>query len=215
MTYRAILFDMNGVLVDDEDIQEQAFRNALATIDVNLSSSEFIKYFIGKTDTEGLRDFLPLNENENDATAILDLKHSEYNKLIVGSIKGYEGVTDFINRAIERGLMLSVVTSTAYDEAKANLSSLDLLSYFKKIITGDNVTNGKPDPEGYLKGASLLDVKPEECIVIEDAPSGVAAAKAAGMFSVAVLNTHSAEDLKDASIIVNKLSADLIDKLVG
>ena len=215
MKYKAILFDMNGVLVDDEDIQEEAFRTALANIGVALTADDFTKYFIGKTDAKGIYDYFAVNKITDDQLVILGLKHDAYKDLITGSIKGYAGVNEFIDRALERGLEIAIVTSTARDEAESNLSSLQLLNYFNKIVTGDDVTNGKPDPEGYLKGASLVAVKPAECIVIEDAPSGLAAAKAAGMFSVGVSNTHPAEMLTDASRIVNELSANLLDELIN
>lgn len=214
MTYKAILFDMNGVLVDDEAIQEEAFRVAIATVGLKLTSEEFNQYFIGKTDSKGLLDYFADKQILNNPLTILDLKHSEYNKLIVGSIKGYVGAIEFINQALERHLKIAVVTSTAREEAKANLSSLKLLSYFDAIVTGDEVVNGKPNPEGYLKAAGLLGVEPSDCIVIEDAPSGLTAAKAAGMFAVAVLNTHPMDKLADASIIISKLSANLVNELL-
>ncbi len=214
MTYRAILFDMNGVLVDDEHLQEQAFRQTLAKLDIPLTPEDYISYFIGKTDHKGFVDYFQALNLTFDINSLIAQKGINYEKLASGGIRGYPGVNEFITAAALRGVALAVVTSSMKNEARSVLAGLELTDYFTEIVAGDDVTNGKPDPEGYLKGASALGVTPQECIVIEDAPSGLRAAKAAGMFSIAVLNTHDASELSDANIITEKLSADLIDELI-
>ncbi len=90
---------------------------------------------------------------------------------------------------------MAVVTSSSKDEAFLILNRLGLKKYFKAILTAEDIAKSKPNPESYLKGAIALSVKPHECIVVEDALSGIAAAKAAGMFVIAVLNTHSKDEL--------------------
>lgn len=214
MKYKAFLFDMNGVLIDDEHLQEEAFRQTLAELDMSLTSEDYIHFFIGKTDYKGFLDYFQSLNVTHDINELIATKGKLYQKLALGGVKGYSGVTEFIKAAANQKIKMAVVTSSMKNEAVSVLAGLKLTNYFDAIIAAEDVTNGKPDPEGYLKAAAALSADPSECIVIEDAPSGLKAAKAAGMLSIAILNTHSRGELTDASIITEKLSADLIDKII-
>ena len=205
---------MNGVLVDDERLQEEAFRRVLLKLEIALSPEDYIHFFIGKTDQKGFKDYLESLNVVHDSNSLIAQKGEEYARLASGGIKGYAGVREFIEAAAEKGFHLAVVTSSMKNEAVSVLAGLGLTRYFESIIAAEDVKNGKPDPEGYSKGAAALFVDPHECIVIEDAPSGLKAAKSAGMFSVAVLNTHEADELFDADTTTEKLSANLISRLV-
>jgi HAD superfamily hydrolase (TIGR01509 family) len=214
MKYKAILFDMNGVLVDDEHLQEEAFKQTLSQIDIPLTPEDYIRFFIGKTDYKGFDDYFQFLSIDRDIDFLIAQKSKEYEKLASHGIKGYPGVKEFVKAATKHGLSLAVVTSSMKNEAISVLAGLGLAHYFRSIVAADDVRNGKPDPEGYLKGAASLSVDPSECIVIEDAPSGLKAAKSAEMFSIAVLNTHEADKLFDANIITAELSAVLINELI-
>lgn len=214
MKYKAILFDMNGVLVDDEHLQEEAFRRTLSPLAIPLTSDDYVKFFIGKTDHKGFVDYFQTLSVHHAVDPLIIQKGKEYEQLASRHIQGYPGVKEFIEVTAGRGLVLAVVTSSMKNEAVSVLAGLGLTDYFSSIVAANDVENGKPDPEGYLKGATSLAVNPRECIVIEDAPSGLKAAKAAGMFSVAVLNTHSAGELSDANVITKQLSASLLSELV-
>lgn len=214
LEYKAILFDMNGVLVDDEHLQEEAFRQTLSKIKIPLTSEDYIRFFIGKTDRKGFEDYFQSLNTTQNIDPLIVMKGKEYEKLASRNVQGYHGVKEFVKAAAEHGLSLAVVTSSMKNEATSVLAGLELTNYFQSIIAADDVKNSKPHPEGYLKGATALRVDPKQCIVIEDAPSGLKAAKAAGMFSVAVLNTHNIDELVDANIVAKNLSAALIKELL-
>lgn len=205
---------MNGVLIDDEHLQEEAFKQTLSQIDIPLTPEDYIRFFIGKTDHKGFDDFFQSLSVDRDIDFLIAQKSKEYEKLASHGIKGYPGVKEFIERATTYDLSLAIVTSSMKNEAISVLAGLGLTHYFKSIIAADDVRNSKPNPEGYLKGAVSLSVDPSECIVIEDAPSGLKAAQSAEMFSIAVLNTHEADELFDANIVTEELSAALINELV-
>lgn len=213
MNYRAILFDMNGVLVNDEHLQEKAFQQTLSRFNIPLTSRDYIRFFIGKTDHKGFADYFKALNLTHDIDSLIAQKGKEYEKLARDGVQSYPMVREFIEAAFKQGFTLAVVTSSMNNEAVSVLTGLKLTSYFDTIVAADNIKNGKPDPEGYLKGAASLSVLPQECIVIEDSPSGLKAAKAAGMFSIAVLNTHSADELSEASITIKDLSATLLSTL--
>lgn len=214
MKYKAILFDMNGVLINDEHLQEEAFRQILSRINIPLTPEDYIRFFIGKTDRKGFEDYFQFLSTVQNIDALIAEKGNIYEELASNGVEGYQGVKEFIETAAKHNLALAVVTSSMKNEAVSVLAGLGLTHYFQSIVAAEDVKNGKPDPEGYLKGAASLAVNPHECIVIEDAPSGLKAAKAAGMFSIAVLNTHNADELSDADIVTKELSADLLKELI-
>ena len=214
MAYEAVLFDMNGVLVDDEHLQEAAFREVLVARGYPLSPEDYTKYFIGRTDKSGFENYFNEHTGRQDVAHLISQKGDAYQKLAAAGVKGYEGVLDFVAALHAKNIKLAVVTSSMGYEATAVLKGLGLTDYFEAVVAAEDVKNGKPDPEGYLKGASALSVRPEKCVVIEDAPSGLKAAKSARMYAIAVLNTHAMGELQEADIAVRQLSANLAESLL-
>jgi len=190
--YTAILLDMNGVIIDDEHIHEAAFRQVLGEIGHTLTPEEYREHYVGRTDREGLQDHLA---SKGAAVAGLDTllatKSAAYHTRAAQGIQSFAGVREFVEKAAARGLQLAVVTSANQDEAVSVLESLDIARFMGCLVSGDDIDIGKPSPEGYLKAAAILGVKPSHCVVIEDAPNGVLAAKNAGMYCVGITNTHS------------------------
>lgn len=213
MRFRACLFDMNGVLVDDEILQEEAFRLTLEGYDLHLSSEEYKKCFIGKTDKNGFESYFAERMLPDSIERLITKKGEAYKAAARNKLQGYGGVEQCIEAFAERGLALAVVTSSMRSEAEAVLSALKLQKYFSVVISAEDVKNGKPDPEGYLKGAGAVQIPPPQCIVIEDAPSGLRAAEIAGIYSVAVTNTHSKAELDRADVVTDELSIDLAYQL--
>src|SRR5687767_517013 len=120
-------------------------------------------------------------------------------------LEPYPGVVEFIKDLATRH-PLALVTSSLPSEAKTVLRAFDITGCFQATVTADDITKGKPDPEGYLKGAAALNVDPKDCVVIEDAPSGVRAAKAAGMQCQVVTNTHTKDGLAGADLFAGHLA---------
>lgn len=213
MERTVFLFDMNGVLVDDEQLQESAFRQVLAPLGLHLSPADYIRYFIGKTDKKGLEDYAAAVRHGYAVEELIRAKGVAYKELSTHGITGYQGVTAFVKALADAGARMAVVTSSTRAEADAVLKGLKLTEYFPVIIAAEDITNGKPDPEGYRKGAEALSASPNQCVVVEDAPSGIQAGRAAGMFTLAITNTHDEQQLEGADLIIGELSAPLISKL--
>jgi HAD superfamily hydrolase (TIGR01509 family) len=210
MKYEAVLFDMNGVLVDDEMLQEDAFRQVLSHIGYELSPDDYKKYFAGRTDKEGFENYLASQNKEADVSKLSEEKTLDYFERIKSGVEGYDGTKEFAEETSFRGLKLAIVTSSNRNEADSLISGLGFTPLLSATITGDDVLWGKPDPESYLKAAAELGVEPARCLVIEDTPSGITAARSAGMDVIGVTNTHTAEELAGASRVVEKLSIDLL-----
>ncbi|MBW3538461.1 HAD family phosphatase [Candidatus Parcubacteria bacterium] len=209
---KAILFDMNGVIVDDEALHESAFRQVIADqTGQQLSAEEYRRYFAGKTDRDGFVAYLGANRLDLPVPDLLAQKAKAYRRLASDNLVIYEGVQELVEAAYDRGIQLALVTSSLMVEAETVLRELQLSDYFEVIISAEDITRGKPDPEGYQKALELLGVAPDAAVVIEDAPSGVTAARSAGVKCLAVANTHDAAQLADADWVVGEIGRQTLD----
>lgn len=204
---RAVLFDMNGVLVDDEKLHQAAFAKLLQEFGLKLTRNDYQRYFAGRTDKEGVRNYQKAVGHEHELQRIIKKKPKVYQELVLTKgLKSYPGALEFVEGAITEGLPLALVTSAIRPEATAVLHAYNLNEKFKVVLTAEDIAHSKPDPEGYLRAAHDLGIEPNECLVIEDSPSGVEAAHAAGMSCLAVTHTHARKELKDADFIVRRLN---------
>jgi HAD superfamily hydrolase (TIGR01509 family) len=106
---------------------------------------------------------------------------------------------------------MAVVSGAPRREVRQVLERFGLSDYFSQIITGEDITLSKPHPEGYLKAAAMLQVPPSACVVVEDAPNGIKAAKRAGMDCIAITTSHDEHELSAADWVVRRLSPDLLN----
>ncbi len=199
---RAVLFDMDGVIVDSEPQHIQAFQKTLASHGHTLDHENYQTYFAGKTDQKGLEDFL---QTHTDSTPIEDLlaeKTGHFLDIAENDITPYAGIIDVIQGLRKKGIKLALVTGSVRQEVEVILSALNIRDAFDVIITADDVRTGKPDPEGYTKAVAAIGYDPEQCVIIEDSPSGVNAAVAAGIRCIAITTTHNEHDLSTATKVI-------------
>ncbi|HSX28470.1 MAG TPA: HAD family phosphatase [Candidatus Saccharimonadales bacterium] len=213
MNYKAVLFDLDGVIVDSEPLHVAAFQAALKHYGHDLTEEQYKQYFAGRTDEAGFTHYFDAIGERVDLPTIMAQKAKIYLELAADQLVPYPGVLEFIQSLAARKVPLALVTGSLRAEAAVTLKAFKLTELFAAIITAEDITHSKPNPEGYLKGAKALGVQPGDCIVIEDAPSGVAAANAAGMRCLAVTTTHTAEELQDATLVVDKLQPDCLATL--
>jgi sugar-phosphatase len=192
----AILFDLDGVLVDSAEPVERQW--SLWARRHRLDPAEVIRRAHGRPSIETIRDLAP----QLDAAA--ENKIVEQGEICdTQGLRAIGGAADLLARLPPDRWTL--VTSCTRDLAIARLHAAGL-PVPPTMITSSDITHGKPDPEGYLKGAAVLRVQPRECIVIEDAPPGIRAGKAAEMRVIAVLTTYPAAELGEADFVVKRLS---------
>ena len=192
LTCSAVLFDLDGVLVDSTPAVERVWR-AWAN-EHGLDPDYVIQWAHGRRSVETIRRVAP----QMDAP-------KENQKIERQEIEDLEGV-----RAVEGAAELlaslppdhwTVVTSATRELAEVRMAYVHL-PLPKDAITAEMVERGKPDPEPYLKGAALLGFAPSECLVIEDTAAGIASAKAAGMKAVGLTTTYPAYELREADVVV-------------
>jgi beta-phosphoglucomutase len=213
MDYRAVLFDMDGVIVDSEPLHAKVYQQVLKRRGYEMTDEQYKTHILGRTDEAGLRHYVEAMGIPDDPSIILAEKAKAYPLYVADKLVPHQDVVELIRDLVKRGIALGLITGSLRVEAELTLRTLGIRDHFAVIVAAENITRSKPHPEGYLKGAAALKMEPKDCIVIEDAPSGVRAAKAAGMRCVAVTGGHSAEELQDAMVVIDWLQPGCLDRL--
>lgn len=205
----AVLFDMDGVLVNSIPVHRQAWNSALA--DRELPPLDPRKYasMLGRTSGDILTGYLDLHGVPMALAAQLELiasKERYLRELVRKGIQITPGVIHWLDFLKKKQIRCSVASSAEMGNIVAVLNLLGLSDYFASIISGARLPASKPDPTIFLLAAASLGVKPENCMVIEDAPDGVQAAKSANMVCCALATSLPCEELKQADLRLNDLS---------
>lgn len=217
---QAIFFDFNGVIIDDERLHLRAYREVLQTHNVELNDDDYFKC-LGMDDVAFTRAaFARAGREVDDETtrAIIDREHELHRSIIEAEVPFAPGVITFVKEA-SREFDLSMVSMAELSEIEHVLAPANLLQHFTVIVTAEPGLSHKPAPDCYRRALELLNAKrradrklpllPSECLVIEDAPPGVQAGRAAGMRTLGVTNTVTESLLRAAGADV--VSASLAD----
>jgi len=203
---KAILFDMDGVLVDSEEFIFEATKMMFAEHGIKVKSEDALP-FVGTGENSyitgiGLRNGFSVDIERDKART-----YQIYEQITSAKLKSLPGVSEFIIDCANKGLKMAVASSADRIKVLINLREIGLSAdHFHAIVTGEDVKNKKPFPDIYLKAAELLGTKPEECLVVEDAVSGVKAAKAAGAKCLALTTSFDADLLTEADWICEDLA---------
>lgn len=217
---KGLLFDMDGVLVNNLEIHRQAFAEFFRRYGVERSFDELSRVF-GKGNDDIMGELMPQDVVERVGIRELGYeKEAIYREIYAPIITPQPGLLEFLAEAEREGLRSAVGSSGYRVNVDFVLERCAIERYFSAIVAGDEVTRCKPDPEIYLTASSKLGLKPSECIVFEDAEAGIEAAKRAGIKVVALATTFSREFLAatDADVIVDdftQVSVDMLRRLVG
>ena len=205
-TIKAILFDMDGVLLDSEEYICRAGVMMFKEKGYEVKPDDFLE-FTGMGENRYLGGVAEKNripfELEKDKARTYEI----YAEIVAGRLEPFPGVVEFIEKCRSRGLKMAVASSADPTKVEINLEEIGIpSSTFETVVTGLDIEHRKPAPDIFLKAAEKLDVDPAECLVVEDAISGVAAGKAAGARVLALTTSFSAEDLSGADWIASLLT---------
>lgn len=207
---KAVIFDMDGVLVDTEPLYEQHRIAYLKKIGHDLGSEFFETHraTLGGTTARRYWEFMSQHiKLEKTIEELIEHSRNDYLEFLMSlpNLAPNPGVVDLINRLSE--IPLAVASSASLRRIKTILQIFKIEDKFKIIVCGDDVSRSKPAPDIYLKAAELLKLDPKECVVIEDVTNGVKSAKAAGMKVVGYAGApHNTQDLSKADLIINNFS---------
>ena len=212
---RAVIFDFNGIIVNDEPIHFRLFQRVLSEQGIPLTEEDYYTRYLGFDDRgafiAGYRD----HHRELTTAKLAELverKAVYYQEAIRNHVEIFPGVKELV-AALADTLPLAVASGALRHEIETILSTISLRGHFRAIVSAEDVQSGKPEPEIFLKALaalnSLLDdqnaIAAADCLVIEDSKEGVRGARRAGMKCLAVTNSHSADLLSEASAIVESL----------
>jgi len=190
---RAIVFDMDEVVIDSHPVHRLAWKNFLDTVGREVSDEDLEFILDGRKRDEILRYFL--GELSADELAEYGSLKDEMLQKLGKQLRPLPGIVEFLAGLSPAGIRIALATSAGRSRACGTLRELGLADYFETIVTGDEVVNGKPDPAIYRLAAERLQEAPENLLAIEDAVSGVKSARAAGLRCVGVSCPGRAEEL--------------------
>ncbi|MCS7311365.1 MAG: HAD family phosphatase [Acidobacteria bacterium] len=206
---KAIAFDFNGVLIDDEAVHYQLIRDLVAPLGIVVTEADYLEKYVVYRDDDAFRQVL--TDAGRPATPdlverLVQEKQRRYLEAALRNLRVCPGVPAFIP-AVAAAYPLAVVSGAARAEIEAILGHIGLRSYFRVIVGAEDVAHGKPAPDAYVEAVRRLrtwvpDLRPAEVLAIEDTPGGLLAARQAGLRTAAVLTTFPAEALRDADLIL-------------
>ena len=194
MKVRAILFDMDGVLIDSEALMARAGILALREFGIEAVSEDFLP-FVGRGEDKYIGGVAEKHGVRYD-TAMKDRAYDYYGQMVAAEATVPADTLPTLKALHARGIRMAVCSSADRVKVRYNLRAIGAdESLFSAIVTGSDVERKKPEPDIYLKGAELLGEKPEDCLVVEDAPSGIQAAHAGGIRAAGIASSFSAQEL--------------------
>jgi beta-phosphoglucomutase len=196
-SFKGIVFDMDGTLIDSEQLHIDSWLYVFKKYNVPLTEED-VHHWIGVSDvliSQQLTDKY-LNGGEN---VLLEDKRHYFRTIAQPNVKTITGVKSGLEKLI--GIPMAVATMSSSYEANKSLTSTGIFSFFQGLVTANDVMNHKPAPDCYLKACGILGIEPKLCVGIEDSISGVQASKAAGLYTIGVANTIAKEKLSNADLV--------------
>jgi beta-phosphoglucomutase family hydrolase len=211
---RAVLWDMDGTLIDSEELHWAAWRNTMANEGIPITREQFLASF-GQRNDSILPRWLGAAATPERIEKIADAKEELYRQLVRSDgISPLPGVADWLHRLHEQGWLQAIASAAPRANVEVVLESLSVAHFFQGIVSAEDVHKGKPDPEVYLTAAMRVGASADRCIVVEDAVAGIEGARRAGMRSIGVSHngTRLAADVAVKSL--DLLGADAFERLL-
>jgi HAD superfamily hydrolase (TIGR01509 family) len=212
----AVIFDMDGVILDSEQVYQEIEREMYAELGIKVTREEHMS-FMGTTENimwEHMKTRHGLTEDPRE------LARRERERLLSRlrspeGIPPMEGIEDLLQELHEKGIPLLLASSSVREIIETVLRKLNIGQYFSGIVSGDEVEYSKPAPDIFLEASRIAGIPPSKCVVIEDSENGIRAARSAGMKAIGLRNPHSGDvDLSGADRIVHSLKEINADFLV-
>ena len=207
---KAVFFDMDGTIADSEKIVWKVTRDFMQKRGIFITYEEE-KLLYGLIWKESIRKILE-SRGLKYKQSIKNTLKERYVRTLSKEVVAMPHIHELLGSAKDN-FKVGLATNSRIREVEIIFNKLGFKSYFDIKLTRDNVKNVKPHPEIYLRGAGIFGVDPSECVVFEDSIVGITAAKSAGMKCIAVINTYSAEDLKDADMRIKSYKEINIEKI--
>jgi beta-phosphoglucomutase family hydrolase len=202
--HKAVIWDMDGVIADTAPYHLQAWQEVFRRRGVRYTEDDFKRNF-GKRNDSIIRSVLGSRVLLAEMEAIAAEKEELFRRWAASRIRPLPGAIELMQALREHGFAQAMGSSAPLENIELVTRRLGIAGFFRVIVSGREVTEGKPSPQVFLRAAERLGARPEDCVVIEDAVAGVSAAKRAGMSCIAVTSTNSRDKLSGADLIVDTL----------
>ncbi len=206
----AIIFDMDGVMIDNMDSHIHAWKEFCKRHGFELPEDKMKENIYGRKNSEILKYLFGNELTPNKKEEYSEEKEAIYREVYEEHVKPVKGLIEFLESI--KDIPHAVATSAPPENVKLIMKNLDLKKYFDVIVDESMITMGKPNPEIYLKAADRIGIDPKDCIAFEDTFAGINAVKNAGMKVIALATSHTREEL-DADLIINDFTEIDIDKI--
>ena len=200
---RALVFDMDGTMIDSMPAHARSWEVFTRRHGIRMPLDEVLRKTTGRTGVECIRVLLGEHVDDASARTLIGEKEALYREFFGADFREVPGFRDFAQQAKKRGLKLAVATAGDKDNIAFALERLKLADRPDAIVGGDEGIAGKPQPDLFLEAARRVQVQPAQCIVFEDAPFGIEAARRAGMRAVAICTTHGAGELAGSHVLTH------------
>lgn len=195
-----VIWDLDGCVSDTQKIHAKVESELLARYGIDISPDDITARYAGVRDADFFRELLDKKKAEYDLKEVLKEKHKKMAELAEKGVDPMPGSVALIKKLSEQGFKQAVASSSYSEYVNVVLNSLGIRSIFNAVVCGDQVEKGKPDPECFLLAAKKLESNPGSCVVIEDAKSGMLAARAAGMKCIALVPDTSLDYPADVKV---------------
>lgn len=197
---KAFIFDVDGTLVDNMAVHNQMWLDFFAGLGVSMDPQTFHHQTAGKTAPEVIRSMLGNQLSDEEVWGYGEQKEGMYRATY--QPQAVLGLEQFLAQAKESGVAMAIASAGGRRNIAFVLDGLNIRSYFQAIVSGEDVQNGKPAPDLFLKAADLLGVRPAECLVFEDAWHGVEAARRAGMAAILLTTSIDPQTIGPESNVI-------------
>ena len=199
------IFDWDGVIIDSRSHHEESWERLARELGRELPAGHFLKGF-GRKNEFIIPEILGWTRDEGEIRTISLRKEALYRDVVAErGLAPLEGVSTWLERLRDAGVPCAIGSSTHRANIELSLELIGLAEFFAAIVTAEDVSRGKPDPEVFVTAARRIGRDPRDCVVFEDAHVGIAAARAGGMRVIAVATTHPLEELGSADRAVRRL----------
>lgn len=198
----AVIFDLDGTLIDNNSFHIKAWQEFYKKRNRTLTEEEYKQHFNGKTNADVLAYVFERSLSAQERDSFTTEKEDLYRIIYEPHIKPVKGLLKLLQELQNAGIPMAIATSGIKVNIDYMFKHLGIQHFFKEVIYSKHIQKGKPDPEIYFLTAKKLNVLPKNCIVFEDAVAGIQAAKAAGMKVVAIATTHTPEELELADKLI-------------
>jgi beta-phosphoglucomutase len=211
---RALIFDLNGTMINDMEYHIRAWTQILNDdLKAGLSHEEIKSQMYGKNSELFIRVFGKERFSEEEMNEWSLEKEKRYQQTYRPHLRLIPGLGDFLKKARDKKIPMAIGSAAIPFNIDFILDQLDIRRYFSAVVSADDVKISKPDPETFLKASALLGIPPEDCLVFEDAPKGVEAARNAGMPCVVLTTMHTRNEFPAPDHVVGFIN-DYTDPLI-